>query len=104
MLNFNLIAYLFCYSTKIINLIVGVDPTTKNNKGQTALVFAKDLGSKKCVKILKKCERLWRRQHKPNFVNPNPVEMVNFYDFIFERQEFLRQDLERCVSFQLFVC
>jgi len=75
----------------------GVDPTRKNNKGQTALVFAKELGSRKCQKILRKCEKLWKKQHKPNFVNPNPIEMVHFYDFIFERQEFLKQDLERCI-------
>lgn len=75
----------------------GCDPTIKNNKGYTASASAKERGIKGAMKLLKKCEKGFKKLQKPGFVNPYPYPLVHLYDWIHERQEAVKETMMKRV-------
>ena len=64
----------------------------------TPRLMAKESGKKQALKILKKCEKGFKKMsQKPDIENPNAPALCKLYDWIFENQEEVKHNLMKKV-------
>lgn len=80
-------------------MILGCNPKDKNEDGFTPRLLAKEKNSKEASKELRKAEKLFAKFSKPDAINPNGVEVLHLYDWVCEREDYVKQALMKGVSF-----
>ena len=77
---------------------VGCNPKQKNTDGFTPRLLAKEKSFKEASKELRKAEKLFTKYSKPEATNPNPPDLLYFYDWICARETSVREALMAAVS------
>ncbi|NXC45941.1 ANKE1 protein, partial [Penelope pileata] len=83
----------FAYCCKFIGQR-GCDPTWTNLSAKTPRVVAKEGGFKAAVKELRKIEKNFKKQSKPDAKETNPLWALKLYDWSLEHQTALRKAFE----------
>lgn len=76
----------------------GCNPKLKNVDGFTPRLLAKEKSFKEASKELRKAEKLFTKYSKPEATNPNPPDLLFFYDWVCEREIFIREALMNTIQ------
>jgi len=79
------------------SVLTGCNPKQKNIDGFTPRLLAKERNFKEASKELRKAEKLFTKYSKPEATNPNPPDLLFFYDWICERESYVKEALMNTV-------
>ena len=74
-------------------ILIGCNPKQKNTDGFTPRLLAKEKSFKEASKELRKAERAFAKFSKPEAVNPNDPEILRYYDWICEKEAYVKEVL-----------